>query len=106
MVFARGGFLALLVWVAHSGISAAEQCPDAICYREVAYLSVDKLAEHLQGTASLSQSAREVKLKTKDKEWEFGNGGQHLKLPTGKELTLKHPLLVLSAVTKLPLLVL
>ena len=101
--FARGGFLTLLVWVTHTGIGAAQGRPDAVYYREVVYFSVEKLAEDLQGTVQLSSSAREVKLKTNDKEWEFGNGGLRLKLPTQKELTLQHPLLVLEGKHYFPL---
>lgn len=103
MIFTRVGFLALLGWAGHAGVSAAQERPAAVLYREVVYFSLDKLAECVKGTVSLPPLAREVKLKTKDKEWEFTNVGLRLKSPGGKELSLQHPLLVLEGKHYFPL---
>lgn len=103
MVFARWALLSLLVWAAHTVVSAAGERPAAVLYRGAAYYSLDKLAEQLPGTVSLSAQARGVKLKTQEKEWEFVDGGLRLKLPAGKELTLVRPLLVLEGKHYFPL---
>jgi hypothetical protein len=103
MVFACRGLVAFFIVAVSSAIGAAREPAEAVCYRDVIYLSVDKLAEYLQGTVGLSAQARGLTLKTKDKHWEFVDGGQRLKVPAGKELTLERPLLVLEGKQYFPL---
>ena len=103
MIITRVGLLALLVCAAQATIGLAQDRPSSVLYKETVYLSIDKLAERLGAAVSLSPLARDVKIKTKDKEWEFADGGLRLKLPTGKERTLKRPLLILEGKHFFPL---
>jgi hypothetical protein len=85
------------------GHCSAQDLADSVLYREVIYFSVDALAKQLQAKVVLSPLARDVKFKTKDKEWEFLDGGQRLKLPSGKEHVLKRSFLVLEGKHYFPL---
>jgi peptidoglycan/xylan/chitin deacetylase (PgdA/CDA1 family) len=103
MVLIRGNPLALLLWFICAGHSPAQEVPDTVCYQHVNYYSVDNLAGHMRGTASLSPQARSVLLTVKDQQWEFVDGGLRLKLTDGTEQALKQPLLVLQGKHYFPL---
>ena len=76
---------------------------EAVTYNDVVYLSLNKLAECLEGKASLNHSARGVHFSARGKRWEFANGGDRLHLPTGTVQLLKHPILVLKGKHFFPL---
>ena len=81
------------VWFWFAGrlpVPVARACTDegtnAVTYRDVVYLSLDKFAAVLEGKTSLTAQARGIRLVAGGKEWEFANGGDRLKLPGGKRL--------------------
>jgi len=82
---------------------AVKENMDAVTYNNVVYLSMNKLAECLEGKASLNHSASSVCFSARGKEWEFANGGDRINLPAGKVHILKHPLLVLEGKHFFPL---
>ena len=83
---------------------AAEPAANAVTYQDVVYLSVNQLAELLQGETSFLPRAAAVQVRAGGKEWRFTNGGDRLLLPDGKERALKHPILVLEGRHFFPLL--
>ncbi len=103
MNFSRIALLTVLAYATGSQPCHGQELADAVLYKDVVYFSVTKLAERLHATVSLSPLARDVRIKTKDQDWEFVNGGQRLKLPSSKEQSMKLPLLVLDGRHYFPL---
>lgn len=99
----RLAVLALLTSGFCAATTSAQQPADAVFYRDAVYFSLDKLASHLNATVSLLPQARDIRFKTKTQEWEFVNGGQRLKLPSGTLQDMKQVLLVLDGKHYVPL---
>ena len=94
-------FIAALAMVVSS--RAAPPDSNAVTYRGKTYLAFDVLKELLQGKSELTAYARGLRISAKDKTWEFLNGGDRLKDPSGKVRLLDRPLLVIGGKHFVPL---
>src|SRR5439155_19134405 len=97
----RNSLIAILFAAVFYSPTRAEEGTNAVTYRKVLYLSLDKLADVLH--AKTIASAGVIRLELGEKQWELTNGGDRLKSPSGKEQPLKNPILVLEGKHFIPL---
>lgn len=97
----RAATFVLLFMCFPAAVSAQQY--NAVLYDGKIYVSLDTLTKILDAQTRLTKWARGIRVQVKDRVWEFANGGDQIKLPSGERTPLSRPLLVIDGACYVPL---